>query len=54
MMERYNNEPEFKAQKMTQMTDMFNAADSNGDGILDATEWAVFHAASNKSKVDEG
>ena len=33
---------------------MFSDADANGDGTLDATEWAVFHQKSNEMKVAEG
>ena len=54
MMERYNNEPNFKAERLGQMTEMFNTADANGDGILDAAEWAVFHQKSNEMKQAEG
>ena len=54
MMERYNAEPAFKAEKMTQVNQMFTDADTNGDGILDRSEWAVFHQKSNEMKVAEG
>ena len=48
MMEQYNNNPEFKTQKLAKMTEDFNASDANGDGRLDAAEWAVFHQKSDE------
>ena len=54
MMERYNAEPAFKAEKMTQVNQMFTDADTNGDGVLDRSEWGVFHQKSNEMKVAEG
>ena len=53
-LEKMGTDEEFKAQRMTEMTESFTAADANGDGRLDAAEWIVWCKAMNARKVERG
>ena len=54
MVEKFASDEEFKNQRMTEMVDMFNAADANKDGRLDADEWMVWCKAQLAKKKERG
>ena len=54
MMEQFTNNPDFKAQRMARVNTIFAEADADGDQILNAAEWEVFHRKSDEDKAAEG
>ena len=44
---KYTTEPEYAATEYAKCKAAFNAADANGDGFLDAAEYAAFKADMN-------
>ena len=48
------NDEDHKTQTLAKVTAIFDAADVNGDGKLDLTEYKVFDDAINKSAIDDG
>ena len=51
---RYTTEPEFAAAEMAKMQTMFTESDANGDGLLDADEFAVFEGKAKADNVEKG
>ena len=53
-MDEFNNNPNFKAEKMARQVELFNAADANADSVLDAAEYATYFNSNNADKTAKG
>ena len=53
-MEEFQNNPNFKAEKMARQNELFTQADANADGVLDAAEYATYFNSNNADKTAKG
>ena len=53
-MTEFNNNPNFKAEKMARQTELFNQADANNDGVLDAAEYETYYSSNDADKTAKG